>query len=504
MNRKFFSVPHLFKILFLLGLAVIVHFAYVTSFVFILGADYENTLNPRNYTDYVALSPYISLSTILLADFLQMPRFFRKKNIDVVSQTLYFTFIQTLITISLKDLMDKRAFPRSVIVLSFVILIVYVFIWEMMCCLISHRLYKNGELVIIGTNDTTMNDIANKIFPSLKGLDLELSKKIKFTDTAEVRNAIRRNAEVFICPDVPADNKSDIIMRCAKQNTVTYLVPQFFEISLYKSRMINFNDMMVFMLDRLTLSFEQRMVKRIFDVIVSALALIITLPIILISMLIIKITSPGPAMFTQTRVTQDMKEFTIYKLRTMRLDAEAATGAIISGKDDPRVTSFGKFLRRSKIDELPQLWNVIKGDMSIVGPRAERPVFVKQFNEEISGYSQRFSVKAGITGLAQVAGNYDTTPQDKLRYDLLYIKNYSLLQDLKIMFMTVRAVFSPHLYNNLFRANDVAAEMYVTDSPNNSKKKEAGKNSPLSSQLIDKIIDKSIEDGKPAPDSKPQ
>lgn len=495
MNKKFFSVPHLFKILFLLGLALVVHFAYVTSFFFVFGSNYEHTINPDNYRDYMELSPLITISTILLADFLQMPRFFRKKNIDVVSQTLYFSFIQTLITIALKDLSLKRAFPRSVIVLSLIVLLVYVFIWEMVCCVISHHLYKNGELVIIGTNNATMNEVANKIYPSLKSLDLDLSKKIKYNDIMAVRQAIRQNSEVFICPDVPADSKSDIIMRCAKQNTVAYLVPQFFEISLYKSKLINFNDMMVFMLDRLTLSFEQRTVKRIFDVLVSFLALILTSPIILISMIIIKITSPGKAMFTQTRVTQDMKEFTIYKLRTMRTDAEAKTGAIISGKDDPRVTKFGKFLRRSKIDELPQFWNVLKGDMSIVGPRAERPVFVKQFNEDIPGYSQRFSVKAGITGLAQVAGNYDTTAQDKLRYDLLYIKNYSLLQDIKIMFLTVRAVFSTHLYNNMFRANDNAEEMYVSERPIVKENNKTSEDS-LSNLIIERFVDKSIEDGK--------
>ncbi|MCQ2533474.1 MAG: sugar transferase [Clostridia bacterium] len=491
MNRKFFSVPHILKLFFLVGLAVVVHFAYVTSFFVAFGFDFNfDSSHEYNYDAYMYLSPFITVTTILLADYLQMPRFFRKKNLDVVSQTLSFAFIQTLLTFSMKDLSEQRAFPRSVLLISFLVLIVYVFIWEMFCCFISHRMYNNGQLCIIGTNNTTMGEIANKIAPSLKSLDLTMGDMIKFNDTMAVRQAIRSNSEIFICPDVPADSKSDIIMRCAKQNTVAYLVPQFFEISLYKSRMINFNDMMVFMLDRLTLTFEQRTVKRIFDIVVSILALILTSPIILISMLIIKITSPGNAMFTQTRVTQGMKEFTIYKLRTMGLDAEAKTGAIISGKNDPRVTKFGKFLRRSKIDELPQFWNVLKGEMSVVGPRAERPVFVKQFNEEIAGYSQRFSVKAGITGLAQVAGNYDTTPQDKLRYDLLYIKNYSLLQDLKIMFLTVRAVFSTHLYNNLFRANDTSEEMYVQDKPT---KNSGSAEESLSSQLIDKIVDKSKE-----------
>ena len=137
----------------------------------------------------------------------------------------------------------------------------------------------------------------------------------------------------------------------------------------------------------------------------------------------------------------------------MRVDAESMTGAVISGKNDPRVTKIGRFLRRSKIDEIPQFLNVLMGEMSVVGPRSERPEFVATFEKKIPGYSQRFAVKAGITGLAQVAGNYDTTAQDKLRYDLLYIKNYSILQDIKIIFLTVRAIFTPHLYNQSFEEN---------------------------------------------------
>ncbi len=452
MGNKFFTIPHLFKILFLLGLAVVVHFAYVTSFFLRLGADFETTTS-NNYDAYVALIPVITVSTIILADFLQMPRFFRKKNLDVVSQALTFSFIQTLITLSAKDLTQQRAFPRSVIVFSFVVLIVYVFIWEMICCIISHKLYENGELVIIGASDLTMQSVAEKINPSLHGLDLNLSRPIKYSDKNAVRSAIRRKAEIFICPDVPEDVKSDIILSCAKQKTVAYIVPQFYEISLYRTRLIYLNDLMVFLLDRMGLTFEQRMIKRLFDIVFSAIALIITSPVLLLSALIIKCTSKGPVFYKQERLTLNNRPYNIYKLRTMRVDAESETGAVISGKNDPRVTTFGKFLRRSKVDELPQFWNVLKGDMSVVGPRSERPEFVSNFEKEIPGYSQRFAVKAGITGLAQIAGNYDTTPQDKLRYDLLYIKNYSILQDFKIIFQTVKAVFTPHLYNRNFEQN---------------------------------------------------
>ncbi len=452
MNRKFFTIPHLFKILFLLGLAVVVHMAYVTSFYIVLGKNFVSTPE-MNFEAYLNLIPIITIASLILADILSMPRFFRKKNIDVVSQSLTFSTVLTLVTLSAKDLTVQRAFPRSVILLSYIILIIYVFIWEMMCSIISHKLYEKGELVIIGASDHTIQLVTEKINPSLKSLDLNLSEPIKYQDRLAVRAAIRRQAEIFICPDVPEDAKSEIILLCAKQRTVAYVVPQFYEISLYRSRLINLNDLMVFLLDRMALSFEQRLIKRTFDIVFSILAIILTSPLMLFAVIGIKCTDKGPVFFKQERLTIDNKPFNIIKFRTMIVNAESATGAVISGKDDPRVTKFGRILRRTKIDELPQFFNVLAGDMSVVGPRSERPEFVSNFEKEIPGYSQRFAVKAGITGLAQVAGNYDTTPQDKLRYDLLYIKNYSILQDIKIIFSTVRAILSPHLYNQTFKDN---------------------------------------------------
>ena len=466
MNRKFFTIPHLFKILFLLGLAVIVHMAYITSFYIILGKNFTATPE-MNFEAYLNLIPIITIASLILADILSMPRFFRKKNIDVVSQSLTFSTILTLVTLSAKDLLVQRAFPRSVILLSYVVLIIYVFMWEMMCSIISHKLYENGELVIIGASDHTIQTVIEKINPSLKGLDLNMSEPIKYQDRGAIRAAVRRQAEVFICPDVPEDAKSEIILMCAKQRTVAYVVPQFYEISLYRSRLINLNDLMVFLLDRMALSFEQRLIKRAFDIVFSILAIILTSPLMLFAAIGIKVMDGGKVFFKQERLTIDNKPFNIIKFRTMIENAESATGAVISGKDDPRVTKFGKLLRRTKIDELPQFFNVLAGDMSVVGPRSERPEFVTNFEKEIPGYSQRFAVKAGITGLAQVAGNYDTTPQDKLRYDLLYIKNYSILQDIKIIFSTVRAIFSPHLYNQTFKDNQ---DIYVANNEAAPKK----------------------------------
>ncbi len=182
-------------------------------------------------------------------------------------------------------------------------------------------------------------------------------------------------------------------------------------------------------------------VKRLFDIIFSLIGLIIALPIMIIFSMLIVLETPGSPIYSQERVGKNGKHFKIYKLRSMYKDAEA-NGAQWAEKDDPRVTKVGRFMRKTRIDELPQLFNILKGDMSIVGPRPERPIFTYQFNEEIPGFINRLRVKPGLTGWAQVNGGYELTPAEKLEYDLYYIENRSLWLDIKIILKTVKIVLT--------------------------------------------------------------
>ena len=161
----------------------------------------------------------------------------------------------------------------------------------------------------------------------------------------------------------------------------------------------------------------------------------------LITAILIKVTSPGPIIYKQTRITYNQKEFSILKFRSMSATAEAKSGPVLATSNDARVTTVGKYIRALRIDELPQLINVLRGDMSIIGPRPERPFFVDQFNEENPHYYLRHNVRAGITGYAQVYGKYASDYNSKLNFDLLYIKNYSLLLDMKILLQTIKILF---------------------------------------------------------------
>jgi exopolysaccharide biosynthesis polyprenyl glycosylphosphotransferase len=181
-------------------------------------------------------------------------------------------------------------------------------------------------------------------------------------------------------------------------------------------------------------------IKRLIDILVSSVTLLLLLPLTLLTMVMIKIESRGPVLFKQNRVGKDGRIFSLYKFRSMTKDAEKYTGPVMAKSDDRRITKLGRILRRTRLDEIPQLINVLKGDMSLVGPRPERPFFVERFKREIPGYVQRLQVRPGITGLAQVHSRYDISARSKLRYDLLYVRRHSLFLDLEIILRTVGVI----------------------------------------------------------------
>ncbi|HEX4963948.1 MAG TPA: sugar transferase [Thermoanaerobaculia bacterium] len=182
--------------------------------------------------------------------------------------------------------------------------------------------------------------------------------------------------------------------------------------------------------------------KRLLDVAGGVLLLLVSLPVLGLCALAVRLSSPGGVTYRQVRVGRGQKPFTLYKLRTMQADAEAESGEVLAQPGDPRLTPIGAFLRRFRLDELPQVFNVLGGSMSLVGPRPERPGFVQRYLAEVPGYAERFSLAPGLTGLAQVNGDYHSSPQNKLRYDLAYMANWSLWLDLSILLRTIKIVLT--------------------------------------------------------------
>lgn len=228
-----------------------------------------------------------------------------------------------------------------------------------------------------------------------------------------------------------------VIKAAEGKNIELFYVPDILDILTRSFRTLEVGGIPLLQLKAFVLSGWQGFIKRTFDVVVAAFSLLVLSPLFLLIAVAIKLTSPGPVFYLQKRLSLDGREFTMLKFRSMRADAEAKTGPVWAAKNDPRTTPVGKFLRRSSLDELPQLLNVLKGDMSLVGPRPERPHFVEQFREEIPQYLERHRVRCGMTGWAQVNGLRGQSPiAERTRYDLYYVENWSLWFDIKIILLT--------------------------------------------------------------------
>ena len=233
------------------------------------------------------------------------------------------------------------------------------------------------------------------------------------------------------------EDQSAIVRRASALQKRVFLVPGIFELLVNGASLLSVDDLLMVSLTPPRLNPGQRCLKRAMDIVGSVVLLTLSAPVMASTAFLIRLTSPGTALFIQRRVGRDGCEFSVYKFRTMVADAERHTGPVLALANDPRITKIGAFLRATRLDEFPQLFNVLRGEMSLVGPRPERPHFVQQFREQIPGYEFRLAVKPGVTGLAQVFGRYSTTAERKLRFDLTYITKYSLLMDIRLLLSTI-------------------------------------------------------------------
>ena len=246
---------------------------------------------------------------------------------------------------------------------------------------------------------------------------------------------------IMLSAKVDTDAKDFVLHKTYQTNIPMVMVPEYYEVCCFNMELDKIDDIPVFRARPMRLSLEQRILKKAFDLAIAFFALVLLLPLLAIVVLLIKLVDNGPVLFKQERVGRDGELFFVYKFRSMVSDAEARSGPVLACAQDPRITRVGKFLRVTRLDELPQLFNVLMGDMSLVGPRPERPFFVEQYAKEMPHYGFRHHVKPGITGLAQVFGKYNTTAEDKLVFDLIYIQKWSILMDLIIILQTCKVVF---------------------------------------------------------------
>lgn len=329
------------------------------------------------------------------------------------------------------------------------------------------KFYGIKKVIVIGKDLNAASHLTGKILNHSKGW-FELVGIFTKENSAEIKRSINLCDVLMLSSDLEKPFLDEVVRYSLKKKKEVLVVPQFFELTLQGASVRQIDDMPVISLYHPALTVKDKVIKRIFDIVCSLILLVLSSPIFLLFYYLIPLTSKGPAIFKQQRIGSNEKPFFIYKFRSMIQNAEAKTGPVLAIEKDPRITPLGKFMRAVRLDELPQLINVLKGEMSLIGPRPERDYFISQFKQELPHYEFRFNVKPGITGYAQVLANYTTTVEDKLRYDLFYIQNYSLLFDLKILLQTIRVVFQPA------QAEGIKAENETKELPM-LKVKEKGK-----------------------------
>ena len=268
----------------------------------------------------------------------------------------------------------------------------------------------------------------------------------RIIDVAECKNdlSVLDNMETVFITGVQSHERNLILKYCTARGITMYVLPRIGDIILNGARRVHMFHLPMLRLDRPNDNPEDAVLKRCFDILISSVALILASPVMLLTAIAIKLGDGGPVLYKQTRLTRGGKEFRILKFRSMGVDAEKDGVARLStGDKDDRITPVGRIIRKLRIDELPQLLNVLGGSMSIVGPRPERPEIAAQYEKTLPEFRLRLQVKAGLTGYAQVYGKYNTSPYDKLQMDLMYIANPNVLEDLRILVATVKILFLP-------------------------------------------------------------
>ncbi len=313
---------------------------------------------------------------------------------------------------------------------------------SLVCCylytLLYHSMHAPRKMLMIYGDKRS---VTLKVKMDSRSDKYKISEMISAAeDPAQIKARIRQYRAVVIC-DVPAEIRNDILKFCYANDIRTYITPKVSDVIIRGAERIHLFDTPLVLVKAGGLNFEQRFLKRAVDLLLCGIALLILWPLMLVIAIAIKLEDGGPVFYKQRRVTRYDKEFDILKFRSMIVNAEQAGISIPATERDPRITKVGRVIRATRLDELPQLLNILKGDMSIVGPRPERVEHVRKYAEEIPEFGFRTKVKGGLTGYAQVFGKYNTSAYDKLKLDLMYIEQYSLLLDFKLILMTISVLF---------------------------------------------------------------
>ncbi|MGG3887510.1 sugar transferase [Metabacillus fastidiosus] len=410
-----------------------IHLGYITAYWLL-----NSFVVPDHY---IQAAPWISAAVCLILYLFGFYIDWKRKSFQQMICTILISLGIVAVLMILTDLFYPVTFLSLQVVITawFIHSIFFIgnrfIIWQVM-----RAIYGKKKLLIIAENEKSGLSLADKLFSHHKGWFI-VSRLVLLSETNRLEGFLKEIDAILISPSVNEKRKRELVSFCVKNEKEVLIIPELFEVFIQASARQQVDDMLVLSIPSVKLSRTKRAVKRAFDLAGSISLLLATSPVTIFLWIIIPLTSKGPALFKQERLGINGKPYQIYKFRSMVQDAEKDTGPVLAIENDPRITAIGRLIRATRLDELPQLYNVLKGEMSLIGPRPERKFFYDQFQHELPEYTYRLTVKPGVTGLAQVMAKYTTSPEDKLRFDLMYIRHYSFGNDMKILLQTFRILF---------------------------------------------------------------
>ncbi len=439
--------------------------AVTVGFVQVWITGYEESLF-SNKGNYVVILSFVLLFTVFSSLYGAF-----KIGISRIHEIIYSFSLATVFTNAVMylelSLIARQLVPIPPILVGIAYQIIVVAICSFCANTIYFKLYPPRRVVAIFGDEISGFELIQKMGKISERFQIERGLNVNTTDLEEIKRQIDKYEAVVIC-GIDKNLQKKIISYCYTQEKRSYLLPDITDIIISNSYNIQISDTPVLMSRNRGLTLEQRIIKRFMDLVISAIAIIITSPFMLICAIAIKLDDGGPILFKQNRITINGKIFNVLKFRSMIVDADK-DGAKKAVNDDDRITRVGKIIRACRMDELPQLFNILRGDMSLVGPRPERIENVYEYSKKYPEFELRHRVKGGLTGFAQLYGKYNTSPEDKLHMDLIYVETYSLLLDLKLLILTFKVLFmreSTEGFNEKANENVRASKSLKKESEN--------------------------------------
>lgn len=386
---------------------------------------------------YVLMGLY-ALLTYLLFENMDGFMFGNLRKTDLIITQIIAIFMVNFITYFQLCLIANALISPIPVLVLFAIDVIMEIAFVYIYVSIYYQLYAPHNMIMVFGTDNAM---VLKVKMDTRRDKYKIKKLINVDEGFDkiIEEIVKYDAVVI--NDVPTQIRNDILKFCYKNRIRAYVVPKISDVLMRGARDISLFDTPIVMVKGTGLTVSQRFCKRLFDIVMSLLLMVPILPVMLIIAIAIKIEDGGPAFYKQERVTVGGRPFQILKFRSMIVNAEKLHGAVMATDNDPRITKVGRFIRATRLDELPQIFNIFIGDMSFVGPRPERTEYAVKYLDDIPEFDYRLKVKGGLTGYAQVYGKYNTSAYDKLRLDLMYIENYSFWLDMKLILLTLRIIF---------------------------------------------------------------